>query len=46
MLLSGAVLKMARMTKGGKADAEPISKAPIKTLIIPAKDLVQVIAKV
>ena len=49
--LSGIVLKMARVTKdvssrGQKSNAESISKAPLKTLIIPAKELVQVIAKV
>lgn len=42
---------MARLTKdapvrGQKATAESVSKAPSKTLIIPAKELVQVIAKV
>lgn len=42
---------MARLTKDGvsrgqKSVAESVSKAPSKTLIIPAKELVQVIAKV
>lgn len=42
---------MARMIKDGslrgqKAFADSVSKAPSKTLIIPAKDLVQVFAKV
>ncbi|TYI78782.1 hypothetical protein E1A91_D06G238200v1 [Gossypium mustelinum] len=46
----GIVLKMARLVKdgtlqGNKAVAEFISKAPTKILIIPAKELVQVIAK-
>ncbi|OWM76598.1 hypothetical protein CDL15_Pgr005563 [Punica granatum] len=46
----GIILKMAHMTrdgsaKGQKADGESLSKAPLKTLIIPAKELVQVIAK-
>lgn len=49
--LSGVILKMARMTKDGssrgqKSAGESVSKAPSKTLIIPAKELVQVIAKV
>eukprot|EP01018_Ginkgo_biloba_P022916 Gb_33048 [translate_table: standard] len=48
----GVVLKMARLTKGGSKKGgkrhtgkDAINKAPIKTLIILAKDLVQVIAK-
>lgn len=46
----GIILKMARMTKDGssrgqKSVAESVSKAPSKTFIIPAKELVQVIAK-
>ncbi|PON96212.1 Ataxin [Trema orientale] len=46
----GIILKMARVTKDGssrgqKSTAESVSKAPSKTLIIPAKELVQVIAK-
>ncbi|QHN94863.1 polyadenylate-binding protein-interacting protein 3 isoform X2 [Arachis ipaensis] len=46
----GIVLKMARLIKDGslkgqKSSAEPVSKAPSKILIIPAKELVQVIAK-
>ncbi|GKV00832.1 hypothetical protein SLEP1_g13452 [Rubroshorea leprosula] len=46
----GIILKMARLIKDGtlrgeKAIAEFVSRAPLKTLIIPAKDLVQVIAK-
>ncbi|KAE8655472.1 putative Nuclear transcription factor Y subunit A-3 [Hibiscus syriacus] len=46
----GIILKMARMIKegtlqGNKAVAEFVSKAPTKILIIPAKELVQVIAK-
>ncbi|KAB2079084.1 hypothetical protein ES319_A06G208400v1 [Gossypium barbadense] len=46
----GIVLKMARLVKdgtlqGNKAVTEFISKAPTKILIIPAKELVQVIAK-
>lgn len=46
----GIILKMARLTKdatfrGQKASSEALSKAPLKTLIIPANDLVQVIAK-
>ena len=48
---SGVVLKMARLTKDGpargqKAIPDSVSKAPLRTLIIPAKELVQVIAKV
>ncbi|XWS18834.1 hypothetical protein CRYUN_Cryun32bG0079100 [Craigia yunnanensis] len=46
----GIILKMARLIKDGtlqghKAITEFVSKAPSKILIIPAKDLVQVIAK-
>ncbi|KAI4329137.1 hypothetical protein L6164_021433 [Bauhinia variegata] len=46
----GVILKMARLTKDGsfrgqKSSALSVSKAPSKTLIIPAKELVQVIAK-
>ncbi|GLT49703.1 hypothetical protein SLA2020_232420 [Shorea laevis] len=46
----GIVLMMARLIKDGtpqgeKAFAEFVSKAPSKTLVIPAKELVQVIAK-
>ncbi|KAF8025787.1 hypothetical protein BT93_F2574 [Corymbia citriodora subsp. variegata] len=46
----GIILKMARMIKDGsvqlnRANTEPPSKAFTKTLLIPAKDLVQVIAK-
>ncbi|GAV84943.1 LsmAD domain-containing protein/PAM2 domain-containing protein/SM-ATX domain-containing protein, partial [Cephalotus follicularis] len=46
----GIILKMARMTKDGtlrgqKSTTESVTKAPIKTFIIPANDLVQVIAK-
>ncbi|KAF7814078.1 polyadenylate-binding protein-interacting protein 3-like isoform X1 [Senna tora] len=46
----GIILKMARMTKDGslrgqKSGVESVSKAPDKILIIPAKELVQVIAK-
>jgi len=42
---------MARLTKGAsspgkKSGAEFVSKAPSKILIIPAKELVQVIAQV
>ena len=49
--LSGIILKMARMTKDGtlrgqKSVSDSFSKAPSKTLIIPSKELVQVIAKV
>ena len=49
--LSGIILKMARLTKDGcsrgqKSTIELVSKAPSKTLIIPAKELVQVLAKV
>jgi hypothetical protein len=49
----GVVLRMARLIKdgsikGGKCDdvKDAANKAPIKTLIILANDLVQVIAKV
>ncbi|XP_057977688.1 polyadenylate-binding protein-interacting protein 3-like [Malania oleifera] len=46
----GIILKMARLIKDGslrgqKAISESVSKAPSKILIIPAKELVQVIAK-
>ncbi|XP_026431057.1 polyadenylate-binding protein-interacting protein 3-like isoform X1 [Papaver somniferum] len=46
----GIVLKMANLTKvglskGHKPGSDSISKAPSKTLIVPAKELVQVIAK-
>ncbi|XP_009372375.2 polyadenylate-binding protein-interacting protein 3 isoform X1 [Pyrus x bretschneideri] len=42
----GIILKMARMIKDGLVcGQESVSKAPSKTLIIPAKELVQVIAK-
>ncbi|KAK1288848.1 hypothetical protein QJS10_CPB19g01845 [Acorus calamus] len=46
----GVILKMARLTKDGstkgqKSLADSIGRAPTKTLIIPAKELVQVIAK-
>lgn len=46
----GVILKMACLRKDGtlrgqKAPLEFVSKAPSKTLIIPAKELVQVIAK-
>lgn len=48
----GVVLKMARLTKDGSAKGgakdmfkDSARKAPVKTLIILAKDLVQVIAK-
>lgn len=46
----GIILKMARMIKDGslrgqKSVVESVSKPPSKTFIIPAKDLVQVIAK-
>ncbi|XP_022152629.1 polyadenylate-binding protein-interacting protein 3-like isoform X2 [Momordica charantia] len=47
----GIILKMARLTKdtsssrGQKTIGDSLNKAPSKTLVIPAKDLVQVIAK-
>ncbi|TYK07254.1 polyadenylate-binding protein-interacting protein 3 isoform X1 [Cucumis melo var. makuwa] len=46
----GIILKMARLTKdtssrGQKTIGDSSIKAPSKTLVIPAKDLVQVIAK-
>ncbi|KAB2613049.1 polyadenylate-binding protein-interacting protein 3-like [Pyrus ussuriensis x Pyrus communis] len=42
----GIILKMARMIKDGLVcGQESVSKAPSKTLNIPAKELVQVIAK-
>ncbi|XP_027335060.1 polyadenylate-binding protein-interacting protein 3-like [Abrus precatorius] len=46
----GIILKMACLTKDGsfqgqRSGVEFVSKAPSKTLIIPANDLVQVIAK-
>ncbi|XP_062079822.1 polyadenylate-binding protein-interacting protein 4-like [Humulus lupulus] len=50
LLHSGIILKMARLTKDGssrgqKSPVESVSKPPAKTLIIPSKELVQVIAK-
>lgn len=50
-VLLGIILKMACLTKDGSSQgqssgAEFVSKAPSKTLIIPGKELVQVIAKV
>ncbi|XP_074285185.1 polyadenylate-binding protein-interacting protein 3-like [Silene latifolia] len=46
----GIILKMARLLKdvsfrGHKSGTDSVSKAPTKTLIIPAHELVQVIAK-
>ncbi|KAL5579527.1 hypothetical protein UlMin_011969 [Ulmus minor] len=46
----GVILKMARMIKDGgsrgqKSSAESLSRAPLKTIIIHSKELVQVIAK-
>ncbi|OVA08908.1 LsmAD domain [Macleaya cordata] len=46
----GIILKMARLTKDGSfrgqnAVSDSVNKAPSKTLIIPAKELVQVMAK-
>ncbi|XP_054784825.1 polyadenylate-binding protein-interacting protein 3-like isoform X2 [Prosopis cineraria] len=46
----GIILKMARLTKDGslrgqKSGIELVSKASLKTLIIPGKEFVQVIAK-
>ncbi|KAK7294408.1 hypothetical protein RJT34_17297 [Clitoria ternatea] len=46
----GIILKTARLTKDGslegqRSGVEFVSKAPSKTLIIPANDLVQVVAK-
>uniref|UniRef100_A0A5B7ASG1 Putative polyadenylate-binding protein-interacting protein 4 isoform X1 n=1 Tax=Davidia involucrata TaxID=16924 RepID=A0A5B7ASG1_DAVIN len=46
----GIILKMAHSIRaspspGQKATSDPVSEAPIKTKIIPAKDLVQIIAK-
>lgn len=46
----GIILKMARLTKasfprGQKSNLESVNKPPSKTLIIPAKDLVQITAK-
>lgn len=51
LLLSGIILKMAHMIKddslqGQKSAAGSICKVPWRTLIIPAKELVQIIAKV
>lgn len=50
-VIIGIILKMACLTKDGslqgqRSGIESFSKAPSKTLIIPANDLVQVIAKV
>jgi hypothetical protein len=49
--IPGIILKMARLTKdaslqGQKSGAEFVIKAPSKILIIPAEELVQVIAQV
>ncbi|CAM8954331.1 hypothetical protein QQ045_016023 [Rhodiola kirilowii] len=44
----GVILKMAQLSKdvfGQKSVSETVSKSPIKTLIIPENELVQVIAK-
>lgn len=46
----GIILKMARVTKNGssrgqKNISDSVQKPPSKTLIIPAKDLVQIVAK-
>ncbi|KAG9457714.1 hypothetical protein H6P81_002222 [Aristolochia fimbriata] len=46
----GIILKMARLVKDGslrgpKSQPDSVSKPPSKTLVIPAKELVQVIAK-
>ncbi|KAL9232031.1 hypothetical protein vseg_007180 [Gypsophila vaccaria] len=46
----GIILKMARLTKevpfrGKKSGSDSVSKAPSRTLIIPAHELVQVVAK-
>lgn len=47
---AGIVLKMAQLIKDGsrgqKNISDPLSKPPSRTLIIPANDLIQVIAKV
>lgn len=49
-LCSGIILKMAHLIKDGsqgrKNTPESLIKPPTKTLIIPGKELVQVIAKV
>jgi hypothetical protein len=50
-VLIGVILKMACLTKDGSSQGQSsgvefVSKAPSKTLIIPGKELVQVIAKV
>lgn len=49
-LCTGIILKMARLIKDGsqgmKNTPESLIKPPAKTLIIPGKELVQVIAKV
>lgn len=47
----GIILKMARLTKAGssrgqKNISDSVNKPPSKTLIIPARELVQIIAKV
>lgn len=44
LLYVGIILKMARLTKDGSFRGQ--SKPPSKTFIIPATELVQVIAKV
>lgn len=48
---AGIILKMARVTKAGssrgqKNISDSVQKPPSKTLIIPAKELVQIVAKV
>lgn len=47
---AGIILKMARLIKDGsrgqKSMSDSVNKPPSKTLIIPDKELVQVIAKV
>lgn len=49
--LAGIILKMARLTKAGssrgqKNISDSVSKPPSRTLIVPARELVQITAKV
>lgn len=48
LCLSGVVLKMARLTYDSSLSGQKgaVSKPPIKTLVIPGNELVQLVAKV
>ena len=48
---AGVILKMARVTKAGSSRGQKnfpdsVQKPPSKTLIIPGKEVVQIVAKV